>query len=98
MERDILLQRTPGGVESLEEKERARVSGAHDAQLERAMDLLKARHLRDQVIVEASGGITIENIGSYAKAGVDVVSVGAITHSARAIDMSMEIRASEKRG
>ena len=65
--------------------------------VQKSMDLLKARHLRDQVIVEASGGITIENIGSYAKAGVDVVSVGAITHSARAIDMSMEIRASKKR-
>jgi len=40
-ERDILLQRTPGGVESLDEKDRPRVAGAHDPQLDRAMDLLK---------------------------------------------------------
>ena len=40
-ERDILLQRTPGGLESLEEKDRTRVTGTHDAQLERALDLLK---------------------------------------------------------
>ncbi|HEX4919869.1 MAG TPA: carboxylating nicotinate-nucleotide diphosphorylase, partial [Candidatus Bathyarchaeia archaeon] len=58
---------------------------------------LKAEGLRDRVLVEASGGMTRENIASYAKTGVDVVSVGAITHSAKAIDMSMEIKASKKR-
>jgi carboxyl-terminal processing protease len=47
-ERDILLQRTPGGVESLEERDRARVSGAHDPQLERALDLLKGINLFTQ--------------------------------------------------
>jgi carboxyl-terminal processing protease len=40
-ERDILLKRTPGGVESLDEPERDRVNNARDPQLERAMDLLK---------------------------------------------------------
>src|SRR6267154_4997840 len=40
-ERDILLQRTPGGIESLEEKDRERVGHARDPQLDRAMDLLK---------------------------------------------------------
>jgi carboxyl-terminal processing protease len=40
-ERDILLQRTPGGIESLEEKDRERVGHARDPQLNRAMDLLK---------------------------------------------------------
>jgi carboxyl-terminal processing protease len=40
-ERDILLQRTPGGVESLDEKDRQRVGHARDPQLDRAMDLLK---------------------------------------------------------
>ena len=40
-ERDILLQRTPGGIESLEEKDQDRVMHAHDPQLDRAMDLLK---------------------------------------------------------
>jgi len=47
-ERDILFQRTPGGIESLDEKDRARVGGAHDAQLERAMDLLKGINLYTQ--------------------------------------------------
>ena len=40
-ERDILLKRTPGGIESLEDKDRERVMNARDPQLERAMDLLK---------------------------------------------------------
>lgn len=40
-ERDLLLQRTPGGIESLDEKDRERVINARDPQLERAMDLLK---------------------------------------------------------
>jgi carboxyl-terminal processing protease len=40
-DRDIRLQLTPGGVESLDEKERERIKSAHDPQLERAEDLLK---------------------------------------------------------
>jgi len=65
-------------------------------EVERSVTLLKAKSLRDRVIVEASGGIRKENLASYAKTGVDVISVGAITHSAPAIDMSMEIHASRK--
>src|SRR2546428_6449879 len=44
-ERDILLQRMPGGLESLDEKDRARVSHSRDPQLDRAMDLLKGINL-----------------------------------------------------
>jgi carboxyl-terminal processing protease len=47
-ERDILLKRTPGGIESLEEKDRARVAGARDPQLDRAIDLLKGINLFTQ--------------------------------------------------
>ncbi|HEX9196169.1 MAG TPA: carboxylating nicotinate-nucleotide diphosphorylase, partial [Candidatus Bathyarchaeia archaeon] len=67
-------------------------------EIQRSLSLLEAKSLRKRVLVEASGGITRENIASYAKTGVDVVSVGAITHSARAIDMSMEVHASKRRG
>jgi nicotinate-nucleotide pyrophosphorylase (carboxylating) len=42
---------------------------------------------------EASGGIVLENIRSYAETGVDFISVGALTHSARAADISMRIAA-----
>jgi carboxyl-terminal processing protease len=47
-ERDIILQRTPGGIESLDDRDRERVAGAHDPQLERAIDLLKALNLFTQ--------------------------------------------------
>ena len=63
----------------------------------RSVVTLKAEGLRDKVLLEASGGITRENLASYARTGVDVISVGAMTHSAKAIDMSMEIKASKKR-
>jgi nicotinate-nucleotide pyrophosphorylase (carboxylating) len=42
---------------------------------------------------EASGGIVLENIRSYAETGVDFISVGALTHSAKAADISMSIAA-----
>jgi len=42
---------------------------------------------------EASGGIVLENIRAYAETGVDFISVGALTHSAKAADISMRIEA-----
>jgi carboxyl-terminal processing protease len=47
-ERDIQFRRMPGGIESLEERERERVRNARDPQLERAMDLLKGINLFTQ--------------------------------------------------
>ena len=46
-----------------------------------------------KIPVEASGGIVLENIRKYALAGVDYISVGALTHSAPAVDLSMRITA-----
>jgi len=43
------------------------------------------------ILTEASGNITIDNVEEYAKTGVDRISVGAITHSARVLDISMDI-------
>lgn len=44
-----------------------------------------------RVLLEASGGMTLETIGEIAETGVDLISVGAITHSARSVDMSLEV-------
>ena len=44
-----------------------------------------------RAVVEASGGINLDNIVDVAKTGVDLISVGALTHSARACDISMNI-------
>jgi nicotinate-nucleotide pyrophosphorylase (carboxylating) len=44
-----------------------------------------------RALIEASGGITIDNVAAVAECGVDLISVGAITHSAKALDMSLEM-------
>ena len=51
-----------------------------------------ARGLAPHVMLESSGGINIENVRAYAEAGVDLISVGALTHSARAMDISFKIQ------
>jgi nicotinate-nucleotide pyrophosphorylase (carboxylating) len=45
---------------------------------------------RTHVLLEASGGITLQNIAAIARTGIDRISIGAITHSAPALDISME--------
>lgn len=52
---------------------------------------LKKTKLRKQVTLEASGGINEKNIGTYAKTGIDMISVGEITNSVSGIDFSLEV-------
>ncbi len=51
-----------------------------------------ARELAPDVLIEVSGGITLENVRAYAETGADFISVGALTHSARAVDISFKIQ------
>ncbi len=44
-----------------------------------------------RTVVEASGGITLENAAEVAATGVDLMAVGALTHSAKSVDLSMEV-------
>lgn len=60
---------------------------------ETAQLVLIARELDPKITLESSGGISLENVRSYAEAGVDLISVGAITHSARAMDINFKIQA-----
>ena len=55
------------------------------ADLRQAVDIIQGRF-----ITEASGGITIDNIREYAECGVDYISVGALTHSVRRLDLSLK--------
>ena len=52
---------------------------------------LDSMGFRKDIIYEASGGITAENAGDYAEAGVDIVSLGSLTHSIRSLDVKFEI-------
>ena len=47
--------------------------------------------INGKALIEASGGINLNNVRQVAETGVDLISVGAITHSARSMDISMEI-------
>ncbi len=52
---------------------------------------LRDRRSRSRVVLEASGGITLETVREVAETGVDRISVGALTHSAPALDISMKM-------
>lgn len=67
------------------------------SKIKKAVDMVK-KYEKNQgsrtdkaILTEASGNITLQNIEEYAEAGVDRISVGAITHSARALDISFDI-------
>jgi nicotinate-nucleotide pyrophosphorylase (carboxylating) len=51
-----------------------------------------ARSLDAQVLLESSGGIALANVRAYAEAGVNLISIGALTHSARALDISFKLQ------
>lgn len=61
------------------------------AQIKKTIQTLKDQKLRNNVLLEASGGINSKNIGKYGQTGVDIISVGSITNSVIGIDMSLEI-------
>ncbi len=58
-----------------------------EAEMRKAVDIIAHR-----VEVEASGGITLQNVRSVAETGVDFISVGALTHSPKALDISLELK------
>ncbi|HNQ13330.1 MAG TPA: nicotinate-nucleotide diphosphorylase (carboxylating), partial [Bacteroidia bacterium] len=47
--------------------------------------------IANKIITEASGGIVLENVRSYALTGVNYISVGALTHSYKSLDISMKL-------
>src|SRR5687768_12329227 len=59
--------------------------------MEAAVDLRNKSARKGKLALEASGGVTLETVRSIAQSGVDRISVGAITHSAPALDISLEI-------
>nr|HPH49183.1 carboxylating nicotinate-nucleotide diphosphorylase [Methanothrix sp.] len=86
-------------VESLEEMAIAARGGADiimfdnmsPEMIERGVELLQEMGLRELLILEASGGINPTNIPQYARSGVDIISLGALTRDARWIDLSLEM-------
>jgi nicotinate-nucleotide pyrophosphorylase (carboxylating) len=56
-----------------------------------AVEQVRKHSAPNKIRTEASGGITLDNVREFAEAGVDWISVGALTHSAPAVDLSFEI-------
>jgi nicotinate-nucleotide pyrophosphorylase (carboxylating) len=80
--------------ETLAQVEEAVRSGAGAILLDNMTpaDLRQARAMvGEHMVLEASGGVTLETVRAIAETGVDLISVGALTHSARAVDLSMRI-------
>lgn len=90
----LLVEIEAGSIDEL----RQAVDAGADAVLLDNMDVktLKeavsfARRLNPRLLIEASGGVCLENVRDVAGTGVDIVSAGALTHSARAVDLSLRV-------
>ncbi|MEE8472011.1 MAG: carboxylating nicotinate-nucleotide diphosphorylase [Dehalococcoidia bacterium] len=85
-------------VESLEQAREALASGADlilldNMKVEEMREVVK--ELQGRVPTEASGGIRLQNVRAIAETGVDYLSVGALTHSVQALDVSLDLVATE---
>ncbi len=83
-------------VTNLGELDEALAAGAEVVLLDNMspaqVEVAAARAHSRNVLVEVSGGITLATIGDYARAGADLISVGALTHSAPAVDIGLDAR------
>jgi nicotinate-nucleotide pyrophosphorylase (carboxylating) len=57
----------------------------------RTIDELSRRGIRDKAKIEVSGGVMLQNMKSYVKAKPDIISIGYLTHSPKAVDFSLEV-------
>jgi len=96
----LARQQAPAGmrvqieVTTIDEARQALEAGAEELLLDNMppQDMRRVVEIaRGRAVLEASGGITLENVRRVAETGVDYISAGAITHSARALDMSLEM-------
>jgi nicotinate-nucleotide pyrophosphorylase (carboxylating) len=102
LERVLKNRRGPQPIEvevrTFEELEQAITHGAEailldnmtPEQVQKCVRRVQA-HTR-RVLLEVSGGVSLENVRAYAKTGVDFISVGALTHSPAAVDMNLRVR------
>ena len=64
------------------------------SQVKEVLDKLNELNIRQNSLIEVSGGITEDNISDYAGLGVDIISIGALTHSSRSLNFSLKIKES----
>ncbi|MGD8192505.1 carboxylating nicotinate-nucleotide diphosphorylase [Brevibacillus ginsengisoli] len=81
-------------TESMTQVEEALAAGADIIMLDNmSVELMReaVQLIAGRAVVEASGGVNLDTIRSIAQTGVDVISVGALTHSVRALDISLDL-------
>ncbi|GAB4520215.1 MAG: carboxylating nicotinate-nucleotide diphosphorylase [Anaerolineae bacterium] len=81
-------------VESVEDAVRAAEAGADIVMLDNmSLDEMRAavQAIHGRALTEASGGVTLERVRDIAETGVDFISVGALTHSARGLDIGLDV-------
>jgi nicotinate-nucleotide pyrophosphorylase (carboxylating) len=100
---EVEVRTEPGAIAAAESFRRLQDNQAEDcpcvlmfdnmapSETGRLVRRLHEEGLWDYVLVEASGGISESNLREYAATGVDVISIGALTHSVRALDISQRI-------
>jgi len=90
-----IYQKIEVEVQNLKELEEAISAGADIVMLDN-MDTETMKEAvkiaKGRVLLEASGGVNLDNIREIALTGVDFISIGALTHSAKAVDISMKIK------
>jgi nicotinate-nucleotide pyrophosphorylase (carboxylating) len=86
---EVEVRTVPEALEAVEA--RANIVMLDNMNLEDMREAVKSIHGR--ALIEASGGITLDNVRAVAETGVDFISIGALTHSARALDISLELEA-----
>lgn len=61
--------------------------------IKKAVNIINSRskNINGKVLLEVSGSVSLDNVRDIAETGVDIISIGALTHSARAVDISMKI-------
>jgi nicotinate-nucleotide pyrophosphorylase (carboxylating) len=80
-------------ADTLEQVEQAATAGADIILLDNMNPIqlrLAAQKVKGRAQTEASGGVSLANVRALAESGVDFISVGAITHSARAVDIGLD--------
>ena len=64
-------------------------------EVKEVIDELEKLNIRKNSLIEVSGGITEDNIMDYVEYGVDIISIGALTHSSRSLNFSLKIESSQ---
>jgi nicotinate-nucleotide pyrophosphorylase (carboxylating) len=91
-------------AEDLIQTEEAVAAGAHIIMLDNMSTEMMAeavaliRNNAPHIIIEASGGIAVERIAEIGKCGVDIISVGGLTHSFQALDISLDLNGIKQEG